>query len=161
MKWSTHFIVGATIGLIFAKYTGMEYILMASAGALFGVLPDADIILSALHIAEHRGAYSHSLGSSVIMAIITSPIVYLFFDFTIKESAYLGALAFTASFFHTLADTMTYSGTRALWPLSDKKYRGFVRFNNIPANLFIIVLCIVLLYFLGFFSGGLSFVRKA
>lgn len=159
MKWSTHFIAGASAGLIIARYTGMDYLLMGLAGALFGVLPDADIIPSAIGLGEHRGAYSHSLGSSIILAIITSFIVYLFFDFSPEESFYLGIVAFSASFLHTLLDTLTYSGTKALWPLSKKKYRGFIRYNNIPANLLIILLCLIALYYSGILSW-LSFLRK-
>ncbi len=151
MRWSTHFIVGATAGLIMAKYTGTDYLLMSSAGALFGVLPDADIILDTLGVGKHRGAYSHSLGSSIFLGILTSAVAYMVFAFTMKESIYMGTLAFSASFLHTLADTLTYSGTKLLWPFSSKRFRGFVKARNIGANLLIIFLCIVVVYYLKIF----------
>ena len=151
MRWSTHFIVGATAGLVMAKYTGTDYLLMGSAGALFGVLPDADIILDTLGIGEHRGAYSHSLGSSIFLGILASVTAYMVFAFTVKEAIYMGVLAFSASFLHTLADTLTYSGTKLLWPFSNKRFKGFVKARNIGANLLIIFLCIVLIYVLKIF----------
>jgi membrane-bound metal-dependent hydrolase YbcI (DUF457 family) len=151
VRWSTHFIVGATAGLIIAKYTGTDYILMGSAGALFGVLPDADIILDTLGIADHRGAYSHSLGSSIFLGIAASIIAYYMFAFTLKGSIIMGFLAFSSSFLHTLTDTLTYSGTKLLWPFSRKKYRGFVRYNDIGMNALIITLCIATIYLLKLF----------
>ncbi len=149
MKWSTHFVVGATVGLIFAKYTGMDYILMGLVGALFGVLPDADVMLDVLGIAEHRGAYSHSIFSSILFGIIVGPVAHFVFSFSLKTSVLLGLLASAASFSHVLTDALTYSGVRIFWPFSKKKYRGFIRYNNIPANLLIILLCLLALYFMG------------
>ncbi len=149
MKWSVHFVVGATVGLIFAKYTGTDYTLMGLTGALFGVLPDADIMLDAVGIARHRGAYSHSIFSSILFGIIVGPVAYFLFSFSPKTSVLLGLLASAASFSHVLTDTLTYSGVRIFWPFSKKKYRGFIKYDNIPANLLIIVLCLLLLYLTG------------
>ena len=156
MKWTTHLIVGATAGLIIAKYTGIDYVLMASAGAFFGVLPDGDIIISTLGLGEHRGAYSHSLGSSVIMGIIAVLGAHYLFYYPFKLSLYLGFVAFSASFLHDLTDALTYSGVKLFWPLSKRRYRGFVRYNSIVANMAIIIICLAALYYagiLGFLHG--------
>ena len=149
MRWSTHFIVGATVGLIFAKYVGGDCILMGLAGAFFGVLPDADIILDTLGIADHRGVYSHSLGASMVIGAIASGFSYLVFDFPMKESIYMGVLGFLASFLHTVTDALTYSGARVLWPLNRRKFRGFIRYSNLAANLLVMLLCLAVLYFEG------------
>lgn len=153
MKWSTHFIVGATAGLIIAKYTGMDYMLTGLAGAFFGVLPDADIILDSLGIGGHRGVYSHSLGSSAALGVLTLIGAHHIFYLPIKESMYFGSLAFLSSFLHIVTDSMSYSGVRLFWPISGKKYRGFMKHDNIAANLLIILLCALILYHLDILRG--------
>ena len=157
MKYSTHFIVGLTAGLLFARYLGGGYILMGLAGALFGVLPDSDIALSRLHIAEHRGAYSHSLGSSVILGIAAGLSAFYIFDMEIRTSALMAILAFASSFLHVLVDSMTYSGTYMLWPITRRRFRGWVRYDSITANLAVISLCVLSLYMAGFFRYILEF----
>ena len=152
MKYSTHFIVGLTTGLLFARYLGGGYLLMGLAGALFGVLPDSDIILSKLYIAEHRGAYSHSLGSSLILGAAAGLSAYYLFGLGLHLSLLMAVLAALSSFLHVLADSMTYSGTYMLWPLSRRRYRGWVRYDSITANIGIISLCILSLYLAGFFG---------
>ena len=152
MKWSTHFITGMTVGLLFARFLGGEYALYGLIGGLFGVLPDGDIILDKLYLAEHRGVYSHSLGASIVMGIIAGLSAYFLFSMGAQESAIIGLLSFSAAFSHVILDSMTYSGVRMLWPITSRKYNGWVRYDSIPANLGIDLACMGALYIFGVFQ---------
>ncbi len=141
-----------TVGLLFARFLGGDYLLYGLTGALFGVLPDADIILDKLYLAEHRGAYSHSLGASLFMGILAALGAYFIFSFEMEESAVLGALSFTAAFSHVILDSMTYSGVEMMWPLNSRRYKGWVRYDSLSANLGIILACGGILYVAGVFQ---------
>jgi len=146
VKYHTHLIIGATAGILIASYTGQSILLYAIIGGVAGVLPDIDIYADKAHIAAHRGAWSHSLLASVIAAILTFiPLYYL--RFPTYSCLWTSFTVFSAFFLHAIADTMTYSGTYLLYPLSKRRYRGFVRYDNIFINGFLIIVCIVLLAF--------------
>ena len=147
MKYHTHLIIGATAGIIIASHTGQSMPLFAIIGGIAGVLPDMDIYADKIHVAAHRGAWSHSLMASILAAIISfAPLYYMGYG---MFSAYVTITVFSAFFLHAIADTMTYSGTYLLYPLSKRRYRGFVRYDNIFMNSFLIIICIL---FLAFFS---------
>ena len=156
MKWSTHFITGMTVGLLFARFLGEDYLLYGLTGALFGVLPDADIILDKLYLAEHRGAYSHSLGASLVMGAIAAAGAYFLFSMGLQESVVLGSLSFTAAFSHVVLDSFTYSGVEMMWPLTSRRYKGWVRYDSLSANFGIILACLGILYISGVFSEFLD-----
>ncbi len=149
MKWSTHFITGMTVGLLFARFLGGDHLLYGLIGALFGVLPDADIILDKLYLAEHRGAYSHSLGASAIMGAMAGIFAYFLFSMGAEASFIIGILSLSASFSHVILDSMTYSGVKMMWPFSSRKYKGWVRYDNLAVNIGIILACTAALYFTG------------
>lgn len=156
MKYHTHLIIGATAGILIASYTGQSVLLYAIIGGVAGVMPDMDIYADKAHIAAHRGAWSHSLLASVIASILTFiPLYYL--KFPTYSSLWTSLTVFSAFFLHAIADTMTYSGTYLLYPLSKRKYKGFVRYDNPVANAGLILLCLAALILLTHLSDYLRF----
>ncbi len=143
MKYHTHLIIGATAGVIIAYHTGQFIPLFAIIGGVAGVMPDMDIYADKLHVAAHRGAWSHSLMASVIAAILSfAPLYYFGYG---MFSVYVSLTVFAGFFLHALADTLTYSGTYLLYPLSKRRYKGFVRYDSIAMNYFLILLCVAVL----------------
>ncbi len=146
MKYHTHLIIGATAGIIIASHTGQFIPLFAIIGGVAGVMPDMDIYADKAHIAAHRGAWSHSLLASVIAAALSFiPLYYFGYG---MFSVYVSLTVFSAFFLHAIADTLTYSGTYLLYPLSKWRYKGFVKYNNPVANALLILLCLALLILL-------------
>ncbi len=110
MKYHTHLIIGATAGIVVAANTGQVIPLFAIIGGVAGVLPDMDIYADKAGIAEHRGAWSHSLLASLIAGVLAFAPLY-YFNYPIGFDIWASVAVFSAFFLHAFADTLTFSGT--------------------------------------------------
>ncbi len=125
----TQATLGAAVGeAILGKKIGNRAIIW---GALFGTIPDLDVIFSPLldnaqDLAFHRGG-SHSLLLMVIVSLaLAKPLSKLW----IKEKVSplrAGTFVFLAWFTHVLIDCFTVYGTSVLWPFSGER----IGFNNL------------------------------
>ncbi len=125
----TQAALGAAIGeATLGKKIGNRAIIW---GALFGTIPDLDIIFAPLldnaqDLAFHRGG-SHSLLLMVIVSLaLAKPLAKLW----IKEKVSplrAGTFVFLAWLTHVLIDCFTIYGTSVLWPFSSVR----VGFNNL------------------------------
>ncbi len=125
----TQATLGAAVGeAILGKKIGNRALLW---GALFGTLPDLDIIFNGLldtaqELAFHRGP-SHSILIMILASILLAkPLARLWTRDKISASR-AGMFVFLAWSTHVLIDCFTTYGTSVLWPFSD--YRA--SFNNL------------------------------
>ena len=49
-------------------------------------------------------------------------------------------VVFMASFVHTLEDSLTFQGCKLFYPLSRRRYKGVVRFDDVVVNAILIVI---------------------
>ena len=100
-------------------------------GALFGTLPDLDVVFSPLldtagNLVHHRGA-SHSLLVMTVASFALAPLLCAMWKrFGVSKSR-AGWFVFLVWSTHVLIDCFTVYGTSVLWPFSD--YR--VGFNHL------------------------------
>lgn len=125
----TQAALGAAVGeAVLGKHLGNRALLW---GALFGTLPDLDVVFSpffdtAGNLAHHRGA-SHSL---LVMTLASFLLARWLAKLWKKEKvgkARAGAFVFLAWSTHVLIDCFTVYGTSVLWPFSDVR----VAFNHL------------------------------
>ncbi len=117
-------------------------------GGFFGIFPDFDIIFSGLGRRVHRSAASHSLLASSIFALAWA--VLLMTVSGMPHLSWLDAIplvpstvvVFLASFVHTLEDSLTFQGCRLFYPLSLRKYKGGVRYDDVAANAILTVIAV-------------------
>lgn len=134
----TQAALGAAIGeLMLGKRLGNRAI---AWGALFGTLPDLDILLSPLldtagNLWWHRGP-SHSLLVMIVASILLGPRLAKRWKREKVSPTLAGWFVFLAWSTHVLIDCFNVYGTEVLWPFANTR----VGFNN----LFIIDLCFTL-----------------
>jgi len=116
-------------------------------GGLFGVLPDFDVMLTPLWPRAHRSAGSHSLLAAVCMAATWYVVALMALsqlglfegqDFVVASSV----TAFAAAFLHAAEDSLTKQGCRLLFPLSRRRVRGPVRYDDPVTNAALSVLAL-------------------
>ncbi|MDG6219960.1 MAG: metal-dependent hydrolase [Candidatus Thermoplasmatota archaeon] len=139
----THGTVGATAGLLIGWYTGQQLVFFAMIGAFFGILPDFDIFLQKIGLAEHRGAYSHSLLSSITLSAMAFIAEYQYPQH-IPQFSFL--VVFSATFLHSAADSLTRSGTHLFYPITKNRFSGSARYDSITINAVIIMGCAATLF---------------
>lgn len=125
----TQATLGAAIGeATLGKKIGNRAIVW---GALFGTIPDLDVIFSPLldisqNLAFHRGG-SHSLLLMILVSLaLAKPLSNLWKTEKVTPLR-AGAFVFLTWFTHVLIDCFTVYGTSVLWPFSDTR----VGFNNL------------------------------
>ncbi len=125
----TQATLGAAIGeATLGKKIGNRAIVW---GALFGTIPDLDIIFSPLldnaqNLAFHRGG-SHSLLIMVIASLtLAKPLSNLWKTEKVTPLR-AGTFVFLTWFTHVLIDCFTVYGTSVLWPFSNER----IGFNNL------------------------------
>lgn len=122
----TQAVLGAAVGeAVVGRRIGNKAIVL---GAVFGTLPDLDVVISpfvdSVGFLVHHRAWSHSLFAVALM----SPVLALLF----RRVGSLGFARWLHFFFwvfltHVLLDCCTTYGTQILWPFSDRR----VAWNNI------------------------------
>lgn len=140
MRWSTHALIGAATGSTVAFVSGSEAAPLMAIGGVFGVLPDVDLVLSGISKNVHRSTATHSLlGAS----LITSAWLMAHFCLgTLFGPGWSSALpldvssltVFASAFLHAASDAASLMGCRALYPLSRRRFRGPVRYDDWAAN---------------------------
>lgn len=140
MRWSTHALVGAAAGSVVASTVDSDFLILMTLGGLFGVLPDVDMVAGGLSREVHRSPATHSLlGASIFTALWVSFLLVIQ-ALTGQESIVVipmfssSLTVFLASFLHAAADTVSVSGCRALYPLSKRKFKGPVKYDDWAAN---------------------------
>jgi inner membrane protein len=125
----TQATLGAAVGeAILGKKIGNRALLW---GALFGTIPDLDVIFNpfldtAQRLAFHRGP-SHSILIMVLASLLLAkPLARLWTRDKISP-ARAGTFVFLVWSTHVLIDCFTTYGTSVLWPFSDHR----VGFNNL------------------------------
>lgn len=140
MKRTTHLVTGVAVGAVVASFVGGDRLLFMALGGAFGVLPDLDLLFSWADRRVHRSAASHSLLASSLMAgawalcLWAAPVVSGLEALSSWPLASTAAVAFLASFLHSAEDSFTVYGCRLLFPLSSHKFKGPVRYDDVPAN---------------------------
>lgn len=125
----TQAALGAAVGeLLLGRRMGNRAMVW---GALFGTLPDLDVLASpfmdtAQKLAHHRGA-SHSLIIMVLASVFSAPWLARFWKKDKISQARAGWFVFLVWSTHVLIDCFTVYGTSVLWPFSEKR----VAFNNL------------------------------
>jgi len=125
----THLALGATLGELFlGKKLGKRAL---AWGALFGSVPDLDVLLlpfldTAHELDVHRGL-SHSLLMMIVAALTLAPWLAKRWKRDKVSRARIGWFIFTCMGTHVLLDCFTVYGTQVFYPFSD--YR--VGFNNL------------------------------
>ena len=136
---TTHLLSGMAAGAAVSALAGAGHLEMILVGGLFGVLPDFDVMLTPLWPRAHRSAGSHSLLAAVCMAATWYVVALMALskfglfdgqDFVVASSV----TAFTASFLHAAEDSLTKQGCRLLFPLSRRRLRGPVRYDDPVTN---------------------------
>jgi len=122
--------------------------MLVAIGCLFGVLPDIDIIVSGLSRTAHRSPVTHSLLGAFLFTI-SWVAFYIGGDAVLAAGFSMGVplsassvTVFFAAFLHAVADTVSFSGCKALYPLSSRKFRGPVRYDDWAANTALMVVAI-------------------
>lgn len=91
--------------------------------ALASQAPDLDVILrlkgNTTYLKHHRG-FSHSIPAQLLIPTVTTLVIIQFFPGTAWPAVWLWS--YLATLLHVFLDVLTAYGTKALWPLSDKKY---------------------------------------
>ncbi len=119
MDLITHAAVGAAIGeMMLGKRMGNRAL---AWGAMFGILPDLDVLLApvldtARYLAWHRGP-SHSLLVMIAASWFLSPWLAKHWKKDKISRALAGWFVFTIWMTHVLIDCFTVYGTSVLWPL--------------------------------------------
>jgi membrane-bound metal-dependent hydrolase YbcI (DUF457 family) len=138
-KRTTHLVSGIAAGAAISAFAGGGDIEFLLVGGLFGILPDFDIALTPLWARAHRSAGSHSLLAAACMAaawyIIVRTLVSDLGLFDTAEGVVASAAtAFAAAFVHAAEDALTKQGCLLLYPLSRRRFRGPVRYDDLVAN---------------------------
>jgi membrane-bound metal-dependent hydrolase YbcI (DUF457 family) len=155
MRKFTHMIIGITAGVAFAYFTNRMTLLYPVIGGFFGIAPDFDIFLEKLGIAGHRGAYSHSLLSSVVVsAVVFASLYYVFVPrlglaWNFREMFIIASVVFCATFLHTVTDSLTRGGTKLFYPFYTEKIRGRIKYDDWLINGLLVLLCLVVMAILG------------
>jgi membrane-bound metal-dependent hydrolase YbcI (DUF457 family) len=149
MRRITHLLIGMAAGVLVAYYTGRFDYRLPLSGAFFGILPDFDIFLAKLGIAEHRGAYSHSLGSSIVLSGTVFCGLYFGAGWERGLVFWLSAVVFLATLLHTVTDCLTYAGAKLFYPLSGRKLKGGLKYDDWLVNGLLILLCVLLIAYFG------------
>lgn len=117
-----------------------DFIGLMAAGAVFGVLPDIDILFSGFGKGVHRSPATHSLLASAIMSLAFLSLITVVDGnldpnpFSELSLAPMVAVAFLASFLHSGEDSLTSYGCRLFYPFSRRVFRGPVRYDDWAAN---------------------------
>lgn len=140
MRWSTHALIGAAVGSVLGSASGSDIVKFMVIGSLFGVLPDIDIVLSGLSRDAHRSPATHSIFGAIMLTVVWV-VFYLGAQAIGGPESTIGvplivssATVFLSAFLHAVADTISVSGCRALYPLSSRRFRGPVRYDDWAAN---------------------------
>jgi membrane-bound metal-dependent hydrolase YbcI (DUF457 family) len=154
-KRATHLLSGMAVGALASFILGEASPELVAVGGLFGILPDLDIALSSVWPGAHRSAGSHSLMAAMLMALAWYSVVVLILNpagvlTAGSVGAASAAVAFVAAFVHAMEDSLTRHGCRLLYPLSRRRWRGPVRYDDIASNAALSLIAVLaLLYFAG------------
>ena len=127
------------VGALASSVLGDAQLPLFAIGAFFGILPDFDLVLSPIWPRAHRSAGSHSLIAAAAIAaawyaalvFVLEPYGVLVLGSAAEASA---AVAFGAAFLHAAEDSLTHQGCRLMYPLSRRRWRGPVRYDDIASN---------------------------
>jgi len=151
VRWSTHAAVGAAAGSLIGSVSGSDLPTLVVIGVVFGVAPDVDIVLGRLSRGAHRSPVTHSvLGAllfSVAWAVFCSGCRAAGLEMAPGTPLVVSsATVFLSSFLHAASDTVSVSGCRALYPFSNRKFRGPVRYDDWAANAALTVIAVGVLF---------------
>jgi len=132
MTGLTHSLAGAVIGAAISRQP-----LGAALGAIAGLIPDIDEprstlgskvpILSAIFrlTLGHRGITHTAIAAALfsVLGLVVAPYVGL-------GSVMCAVIAFLSATSHIVLDSLTPSGTQALWPLQ-KRFSGPIRTGSL------------------------------
>ncbi len=135
------------VGAIVSFLAGTGYLEMILVGGLFGVLPDFDVALTPLWTRAHRSVASHSLMAAVCAAAawyVIVAVVLSEFDFFEDQDSVMASsvTVLLATFLHAAEDSLTKQGCRLLFPLSRRRFRGPVRYDDLATNASLSVLAL-------------------
>lgn len=142
MRLRTHLLFGAGISaLLGVLFLGNDTLLpiFVLLGSLSAVIPDMDVIVSVACSRLHRTAATHSMGASLMIALVMTLMLTAFemlgfFEMSSVQCASAFTICFSAAFTHTSLDSLTVSGTTLFWPFSGRRYRGSFRYDSFSLN---------------------------
>ena len=114
---------------------------LVAIGAFFGLVPDLDLLLSPLIRGAHRCAGSHSFLAAVWMScawavslLMVAPKLGIFEAVDTTTLLVTTTVVFASVFIHAIEDSFSRGGCRLFYPLSRKRIRGPVRYDDIATN---------------------------
>jgi len=148
MKRVTHMALGAAAGVLVSFAAGQPPLFLAVVGGLFGVVPDLDLLFSGLGKNVHRSPATHSLLASVLFACAWA--IAVFSENRLFGTEHLDAVplwisslaVFVSAFLHAASDSATIHGCILMFPLTRRRFRGPVRYDDVAANSLLLVLSV-------------------
>jgi len=141
--------MGAAAGALISFAADQPTLFLAVVGGLFGVVPDLDLLFSGLGKNVHRSPATHSLLASVLLTCTWA--VAVFSESSLFGTEHLDAAplwisslaVFVSAFLHAASDSATVHGCILMFPLTRRRYRGPVRYDDVVANSLLLLLSAV------------------
>ena len=127
-------------------------LLFAWIGGFFGALPDVDVVFSQFKIIEHRSIWSHSLLAALLITAFMGLVLWARpldssvvegFNILYNNKGLTLLVTFIGVFSHANLDSLTHSGTFLYYPLTKKRYTGWIKYDNTLANVAVTITFIV------------------
>jgi membrane-bound metal-dependent hydrolase YbcI (DUF457 family) len=133
-------MTGIAVGASVSALAGTEPYALLVLGAVFGIAPDFDILLSGLSRRVHRSPATHSLLAAVLLAVAWWMVTTNMALLSSVPAVPSASVVFLSVFLHAAEDAATFQGCRFLYPVSRRRYKGVVRYDDRAANAVLIVL---------------------
>ena len=151
MRRVTHMALGAAAGALISSAAGQPPLFLAVVGGFFGVVPDLDLLVSCLGKNVHRSPATHSLLASILFACAWA--VAVSFESRLFGTEQLDAVplwlsslaVFGSAFLHAASDSATIHGCILMFPLTRRRYRGLVRYDDVAANSLLLILSVAVI----------------
>jgi membrane-bound metal-dependent hydrolase YbcI (DUF457 family) len=147
MKLGTHVVFGFAATMWIMRLLGYSGIPVVPAVSL-AVAAITNWVIDYLgHEGPIRSPMTHSLAGSVIIAFIVTGI-FLLLGFDMMP--WLMVVVWLNCLIHYLLDIITTEGVQLLYPLSHRRYHGYLRYDNKAANWLLIIaaVCGVALWYM-------------
>lgn len=139
-KRTTHLLSGAAVGALLSFLTGEDLFALVAVGSVAGIAPDFDLLLAPMARGIHRSAASHSLLAAVVLSSSWAAVLVLLMseaDAPMLDGGFVLAsslVVFLSVFLHAAEDSLTIAGCTLLYPVSRRRWKGPVRYDDFLVN---------------------------
>ena len=144
MIFRTHIIFSFFISLVLVKILGLKNpILFTIILCLFGILPDIDSHKS--KVGRKTKVLSHAINfifshRGLFHSVFIPLLFYLFF--LLIDQKILGLAALLGYVSHLFLDSFTIVGIRPLYPIFNKRIKGFIKTGSFIETIFFFIILI-------------------